>query len=225
MAKSIEVELKFEVLNKSELSSFLKNLELKSKKRVKDLYLDTLDGELFKKGIFIRLRNGSSLDFKFNLAEVQKEISDQPFDHSHCDEYTFSVPLKDDVLNELNEVASLLGMKTLKKAELPTFKKLNNLIESVKVDRKRSIYKAGQFDIVIDEVDNLGNYLEIEYMTSDNSNLEKVKNDMRDYLKNLQLKYINTGYNELYWRKNNFPLYLQGKYLLDEDFVKFRKNS
>lgn len=225
MEKSIEVELKYQVMNKAELSTFLKNLKLKNQKTVKDIYLDTNDGDLFKRGIFIRIRNNTSLDFKFNLAEVQKKITDMPFDHSHCDEYTCSVPLPKDALPELNTISVLLGMKKVKKASLSEFMAENSLIESVKVDRKRAIYTAGKFDIVIDIVKGLGDFLEIEYMTSDVKNLENVKDEMREYLKEYNLKYINTGYNELYWRKHNFKLYLEGKYLLDEDFEKFRKNS
>lgn len=223
MSKSLEVELKFEILDNDSLQLFLNNLNLHGQKRVKDIYLDTADGDLFKKGVFIRIRNGKTLDFKFNPDQIDIGFSSKKADHTHCDEYNFNLPLSRDSLNELNEVSKRLKLKSIKKADLEEFKKANKLTESVVVDRQRSSYHADDFEILFDEVENLGNYLEIEYIGSDLNDIENIKKEMREILKSLRLRFINTGYNELYWRKHNFDLYLQGKYLLDEDFEKYRK--
>ena len=54
---SIEVELKFQILDESQIKNFLKNLNFVNKKRIVDVYLDTKDADLFKKGFFIRFLN------------------------------------------------------------------------------------------------------------------------------------------------------------------------
>ena len=65
MSNPIEMEKKFRVLP-SDLDDFLKNKRFISSKPVVDEYLDTSDGLFYQDGIFIRLRNSKSLDFKFN---------------------------------------------------------------------------------------------------------------------------------------------------------------
>ena len=222
MEKTTEIELKFEILNIKKLQNFLNNLTFKVKKRVKDIYLDTLDGDLYKKGVFIRIRNDKTLDFKFNLDEISKDATKIKLNHTHCDEYNFTLPLTKESLKDLNEVAQLLGMKTVEKADLEEFKTKNNIIEPVVLDRERQYYTSNKFDIIVDNIEDLGQYLEIERLAKVDDDMEQIKEEMKQFLKGLDLKYVNTGFNELYWRKHDFKLYLQGKFLLDEDFKKYR---
>src|SRR5207247_1690125 len=97
MSRSIEVELRFRIQNPEEIKIFVKNLKVIEEKRIVDVYLDTEDGELFKRGIFIRLRNGKKIDIKFNKEEVYKSL-DEHIEHTHCDEVSHPLPLTHDAL-------------------------------------------------------------------------------------------------------------------------------
>jgi predicted adenylyl cyclase CyaB len=220
MEKNLEVELKFQVLDELQTKNFLKNLKFLGEKRNVDVYLDTKDGDLYKRGIFIRIRDNKKLEFKFNLADIQsKEFSK----HEHCDEFSFPLPLTQDSIRKINEVCRILGLKEA--LSLEELKSKNNLIDSIVIDKVRQKFTDGKFEYSFDDVKDLGKFLEIEYKASSDEDVEKIKEEMREKLKSLNLKLITTGYNELYWRKNNFELYLQGRYLLEEDYEKYRKNT
>ena len=90
------------------------------------------------------------------------------------------------------------------------------------IDRIRRKYRDKKFTYVYDKVKNLGNFIEIEYLTSSKGEIEIIKREMNKKLRGLTIKYMNVGYNEIYWRQNNFELYLQGIYLLDEDYKRYR---
>jgi len=169
MKNIIEIEFKFQVLDKKQIEAFLNNLKFISRKRIVDVYLDTTSGDLYKKGIFIRIRDNKTLDFKFNPEDLKnlEAISN----HEHCDEHSVSLPLTNGSLKALNQNCNILGLSVIKTPNLEEFKNLNNFVESVLIDKVRG----------------------------------------------LKLKLITTGYNELYWRKHNFDLYRQGRYLLEED--------
>jgi adenylate cyclase class IV len=222
MEKTTEVELKFEILDPQSLHNFLSKLQSQHSKRVKDVYLDTKDGQLYQRGIFLRIRNNKTLDFKFNLKEISRQAGEK-LDHFHVDEYNFELPIHENALPKLNEVSTLLGLKTVKRADLEEFKKVNHLVNSIIIDRERTTYKGEKFTVMTDDVENLGKYLEVEYVAQAHEKPEAIRLEMQDFLKYLQAKEINVGYCELYWRKHNFELYLKGKFLLDEDYIKYRK--
>ncbi|MBW2963483.1 CYTH domain-containing protein [Candidatus Woesearchaeota archaeon] len=204
----IEVELKFQVLDEEEVKIFLKDLEYVSEKRIVDVYLDTVEGDLFKKGIFIRVRDGKKLDFKYNLEDDDR--------HEHCDEHSFVLPLGN--ISGVNSNCKILGLKEIEK-NFEEFKEKNNLINSMTVDKVRKKFKDEEFEYCLDKVEGMGLFLEIEAEGKEGEDLEAIKAKMREKLKGLDLKKITTGYNEIYWRKHNFELYMQGKYLLEEDKV------
>ena len=61
MNNPIEMEKRFQVFQ-GDLDSFLKNKRFISSKTVIDEYLDTSDGLFYQEGIFIRVRNGKTLE-------------------------------------------------------------------------------------------------------------------------------------------------------------------
>jgi len=221
MKKTIEVELKFEVSDKKEVESFLQGLTSVGEKGVYDVYLDTQEGDLYQRGIFIRIRNKKGLDFKFNVADF--EDLNAYSDHGHCDELTFSLPLKPHSASSFNKVCRLLSLKEIMRSDLNEFKKVNSLKKSVVIDKLRKVYRDEVYEYSYDTVKDLGTYLEIEVNAKKGDDVKKIKQEMKKHLEGLNLKRISTGYNELYMRKYNFDLYLKGRYLLTEDYEKYRK--
>ena len=99
------------------------------------------------------------------------------------------------------------------------FKANNNLVELCRVDKTRTSYSLDNFSIEIDNVKGLGAFLEIELMAKDTSQLKEIESQMKQLLMPLSLKRILTGYPNLMLRKHNFELYLQSRFVLEEDKV------
>lgn len=218
MEKNIEVELRFQVLDEPQIKEFLKNLKFIEERRIVDIYLDTKNEGLYKKGIFIRIRDNKKLDFKFNLADFQDQ--DRISEHEHCDEFSFSLPLSNDSMEPVNKICRTLNLREITRPSLEELKAKNNFIDSIKIDKTRRKFTDGKFEVSFDDVKGLGKFIEIEFLASERDDLEEIKKEMREKLDGLKLKKITTGYNEVYWRKYDFNLYLQGRYLFEEDYEK-----
>ena len=211
---NIEIELRYEILDLNQLSKFLVSMNYIHKKHDIDIYLDTPQAILYQKGIFIRIRNNKKLDIKFNRACLDDpclEIQD------YCEEHSFSLPLQEIDLNKLNNILESLNLITIPAPNLDLFKLANNLDIHYIIDKKRTSYIHNQFTLSIDEVFNLGSFLEIELMAQNIENLAYIKQDMEKLLSNLSLKPLKTGYGTLLLRKNNFEHYLKGRFILKED--------
>lgn len=219
MEDQYEIEIKFEILDPSQFQDFLKNLEQVSDKHTTDIYFDTSDCKLYKRGIFIRIRDNKRLDFKFSSYALQNP--DQFDDHSTCEEYNFNLPLSKNDLERINFVLEKLNLKKVPNANLEEIKNQNDFVDSIVIDKARKEYKLGKFLIVHDVVKDLGEFVEIEYIGTQEE-AEQIKQKMLKELEGLNLKRMTVGYNEIYWRKNDFDTYLQGRYLYEEDYPKYR---
>ncbi len=212
MNKYIEVELKFQVLDEAQIREFVRNLNFITKKKIVDKYLDTENADLYKRGLFIRLRDDKILDFKYNL-------EDKECKHEHCEEHSFSLPLTLDSLDSVNRICKILSLESIMNPNIEELMARNNFIVSITNNKTREIYRDEKFEFCIDDVKDLGKFIEIEMHAAKEDDLEKIKDMMREKVRGLKLKLITTGYNELYWKKHNAEIYKQGKYHLEEDKV------
>lgn len=112
-----------------------------------------------------------------------------------------------------------MGLQKIENPSLEEYKMLNNLIDHVTVDKMRSTYKIEDFIISVDRVNELGTFLEIEIMAFDLSNLDALKNQILEVLKELQLTPLKTGYAALQLKKQDFKQYVQGRFILEEDKI------
>ena len=220
MKKYVEIELKYQIKDENQVQEFLKKSIFVNKKRVVDIYLDTKDGDLYKKGIFIRIRDNRTLDFKYNLEDLinLNKVSA----HDQCDEYSFPLPLTDNSIEAINQNCKILGLAGIYNPDLGELKVKNNLINSVVIDKIREKFEDGEFEYCFDDVKKLGKFFEVETEGKEGENFEKVKGEIRERVKDLKLKLITAGYCEIYWRKYDFNLYLQGRFLFKEDYKKYR---
>ena len=210
-----EVELKFKIIDHNIVEDFVGKLKFVKAEYIKDVYLDTGDASLYKRGIFIRVRNETRLEIKFNLSDVLDR--DRFSMHEICSEYSFKLPLSHQDVVALNNILKILGLKPISEPSMLELKDRNNLIDSIVLEKKRRIYTDGKFYYMIDDVKGLGSFLEMEAKVYNESEISRVKKEMLELADKLKLKRILTGYNELYWRKHNYKIYLQGRYLLEED--------
>jgi len=179
------------------------------------------NADLFKRGIFIRIRNRQTVDIKFNPEDIAQETTAY-VEHTHCDEVSSPLPLREASMTAINAVLSALGLRRMSSPSLEAFMQNNNLGESLTIDKQRTTYQDGRIHLDLDKVKDLGTYLEIEQMTDESGNRDLILQEMHRHLKGLSLRHVNVGYNELYWRKHDFNIYLQGKYLLAEDYEQYR---
>jgi adenylate cyclase class IV len=206
--KHIEVEFRFRIDDEKRARDFLKMLEFLGKARQKDIYLDTESREMYKRGIFIRTRNGKRLDFKFNLEDDA---------HEDCDEHTFSLPLSPEDGERLGAVCRTLGLRVPKAISMEGFLKANGMHEFVVIDKVREKFRDDEFTYSFDSVKGFGIFLEIESMAESGTDLASLKERMKERVRPLDPKFIPTGYIELFVREIDHDLYRQGRFLFDED--------
>jgi adenylate cyclase class IV len=206
-----EVELKFEVVDRVLLENFLRDcLRQGGEVHTVDVYFDRRDAALFRRGIFIRVRDGRLLEFKFNPKD---------FKHEFAVERSFELPLREDKVGPLNQLLSLLGMRQLSPGQLSlqSLLKLNDLHEFVRIEKTRTVFVKEPFTFSLDDVRNLGQFIEIECHTDEEAKVHELISIIKGLAEKLKLKPINVGYVELYLRKYNYELYKQGLYILDAD--------
>lgn len=195
-----EFEIKSEFKESILLTKFLNSLEYAGEKQIIDHYLDTPDSMFFELGVFIRIRNNSKLDIKYNnnLLDVS---------HLSCDEYSFPLPLSNSNKKYVFDFFSEFTNPIINADDVFTCFGLSSF---VLIDKTRKVYKSKNMEIAIDNVSNLGQFIEIEARSS-------AINRVREVAKKLKLSNLPIGYVELYLRKNNFNLYKKGRYLLESD--------
>ncbi len=95
----------------------------------------------------------------------------------YCDEYNSGVTFGD----QLEKIFESQGFEKI-----------------IVVDKVRKIYMDGDFEVSIDNIKNLGKFVEVEYKGSEKSvDCEKIKKSMSDYLKNIgctNIRINNGGY-------------------------------
>lgn len=134
---------------------------------------------------------------------------------AYCEEYSFAIPFIATELALFNKINDDLGLKTA--SSLEEYKALNNLHDHRTVDKTRTTYTIADFSLSLDEVKDLGTFLELELMSNTIESIDSVTNKMKDLLSTLQLKPLRTGYDSLLLRKQNFQHYLKGRFVLPED--------
>tara|TARA_R110002050_G_scaffold118195_2_gene235456 strand:- start:75321 stop:75989 length:669 start_codon:yes stop_codon:yes gene_type:complete len=219
--KQIEVELKFEITSEDDIKSVLdQGFSYDSTGRLEDVYYDNPDNEFFKKGVFIRVRNKDTLDFKFNMRDIQSERFSE--EYTHCNEYSFDIPFKSEKIPDLHDLLNLLGLNTSNVDSFESFLTQNNLSQSITVDKTRATYKKGITTICVDQVKNLGNFVEIEILVEDESQTKAAQEKILGLFPKNK-KPVTTGYTALTWKKKDFEVYKAGKYHTAEDRAIFRK--
>lgn len=172
--RNIEIEIQVKIENSHPLSDFLqKNAEFKGEKRQIDEYLtpahrDFLAVRPVKE--WLRLRNVDG-----NYAVNYKNWHyDKDGKSNHCDEYETEV--KD--FDQVKKILDALDFKSL-----------------TVVDKLRKIWTYKDYEISMDMVNGLGNFVEIEYVGKDDkADPKKITDEMVNFLKELDCGKIEKNY-------------------------------
>jgi adenylate cyclase class IV len=211
----LEIEKKYQLLS-ADIHELAEKLSYAGEKQVVDNYFDTLDGQFYQDGIFIRIRNQSSLDVKFNPDHLGKSNISE---YASCHEYSFREPFQesDDLL--FKNLGSLTRLCSPAGASFQSFLDANNLYPLLVIDKMRQTYTNELYTVVVDRVKNLGIFMEVEYSGPQDHGLplKQILAGIDALVKELPAKPLSTGCFEMILRQKNFELYKKGKYLLEKN--------
>lgn len=199
----IEIELKYKLKNFPKVG-----FPLLEERTEEDIYYDTKNYELLRNGNFLRIRNHEKIDFKLSTNDIT---------HLYCKETRF--PFEPFPSSKIEEVFHNLKLDI-------TFNNYEEFKEKLfvlaPILKKRKTYKINDsITMVLDEVDNLGYFLEIEYDVEQDSITEEEGKEYEEVLKNVLEenhlltegdKKVTIGYVELYLKEHNIEAYHLGLY-------------
>lgn len=192
----IEVELKFEIppefrpLLQATLDD-LPGAHLLGQISNSDSYLDTADLDCLKQAVFIRIRNHDQLELKFH------DSADPA--HTHSTEREFLIEPGPSLMHEFNSLCSrfISGWYDARTVEEAIH--LNSLIEYAHIEKRRTQYSLDTITLSIDDVEGLGNYLEIETSCEEGAEIEQSLERLHAFVSDLAfptLQPVRTGYVE-----------------------------
>ncbi len=78
------------------------------------------------------------------------------------------------------------------------------------IKKHRKKYANNNYELVIDNVEGLGDFFEIELKNGS-------KKELLNFVKDNNIERLPLGYVELYLRKHDFDTYKTGRFLMNED--------
>jgi adenylate cyclase class 2 len=164
--KNVEVEIQVEIENINPLAELLEEdgKFLFSEHQIDHYYTPAHRNFAAIKPIneWLRLRNSDS---KYSIT-YKNWHRDEDKKSSHCDEYETTIG----DIDQIEKILNVLDFKTV-----------------VIVDKKRKAYLYKDWEIALDEVKNLGNFVEVEYKGTQVRDAKDIANEMKDFLRALNL--------------------------------------
>ena len=172
--ENIEIEIQVKIENSKPLLEFLeKSAEFQGEKHQIDEYFSPAHRNFLEKRPieeWLRLRNA---DGNFSINYKNWHL-DKDKKSNYCDEYETRV----DNMDKMKKIFNVLDFKPV-----------------VTVDKIRKIYIYEDYEISMDLVKELGDFVEIEYKGNDeNPNPAKITQEMGNFLKELNLGKIEKNY-------------------------------
>ncbi len=88
------------------------------------------------------------------------------------------------------------------------FKKLG-LVKFIEINNEKETYTFGDYEIVIENVKDLGIFMEVEYCTYDEVNVSEIKSKIQEFINSLGISVsdeLNMGKPEMYMKKHNIRI-------------------
>jgi len=172
--KDIEIEITVNIENSKPLIEFLeKNAEFKKEKHQVDEYFSPAHRnfiEVRPVKEWLRLRNE---DGKYSINYKNWHYDDDPERSSYCDEYETKI----EGLDKIKKILEALDLKSL-----------------VKIDKTRKTWIYKDYEIDVDSVQELGNFVEIEYIGKEKVDPKKKTDEMINFIKKLGCGKIKRDY-------------------------------
>ena len=88
------------------------------------------------------------------------------------------------------------------------FEKLG-LVKFIKIENKKETYTYDNYEIVIEDVKDLGIFMEVEYCTNEDVDVKFIKKEIQNFIDGLGLNVseeLNMGKPEMYMKRNNIHI-------------------
>ena len=172
--KNVEIEIQVNIEKTKPLIDFLeKKASFKKETHQIDEYFSPTHRnfiEVRPVKEWLRLRNS---DGKYSINYKNWYFEEDGKSH-HCDEYESKI----EDLTQLKKILDVLNFKSI-----------------VKVDKIRKVWIYKDYEIAVDSVRGLGNFVEIEYISEDKKvNPKKITEEMINFLKNIGCGKIKRNY-------------------------------
>jgi len=202
----IEVELKFEIApaSRSRLEEHLATIGLAHRLQNTDTYYDTPAFDLLSQAVFVRVRNRERLEFKFNEQAAPA--------HIHCTERVFSLAPETRQAEEMNNLFSGFLPDWRRAGTVNKALQQNGLIELARIENHRIEYTCENLVVCVDQVEGLGNFLEIETQCEEESEIDQAVSRVQAFASGVVARQVHIGYVELWLQKYHRYAYHQGKY-------------
>jgi adenylate cyclase class IV len=175
-----------------------------------DRYYDTPGFALFEQAVFVRVRTteqGRMLQFKFDEPESDKQ-------HVACTERNF--PLSPG--HPLPEAVHVLCRHFLPQWKCsPAWEEVctrNELQKLVSIHNTRRVYQLGELTICLDQIEELGTFVEVEQMCEDGANTRQVRSAIQQFVADIGGKPLSAGYVEMALQRSRPEIYQRGQYHL-----------
>ncbi len=204
----IEVELKCEILPAAwfRLREHLRSMQLTRTIKNSDIYYDTVAFNFLRQAVFVRIRNQSRLEFKFN------EQADTT--HVQSTERDFALEPAPEQGKKMNELFSRFLPTWEEAPTVATALRRNNLHELAYINNMRQQYRADDMLLCVDHVEGLGDFLEVEIQCEEDTDTSQALSRLQHFIADLALQPLPVGYVELWLRLHHPQIYQQGKYQL-----------
>ena len=76
----------------------------------------------------------------------------------------------------------------------------------LEIDNNKEIYKTDKYEIALEDVKDLGIFLEVEYCTNEDVDVSKIKEEIQEFIDKLEINVseeLNMGKPEMYMHKHN----------------------
>jgi adenylate cyclase, class 2 len=202
----IEVEMKFELLptSRPRLEEQLAMMQFLGRLENSDTYYDTASFDLLSQAVFVRVRNHQHLEFKFNAEAAPA--------HIQSTERIFSLMPDLCGIEEMNALFSRFLPRWRFAGTVEEALHQNSLIELAHIENRRDQYTYENLVICVDEVEGLGEFVEIEMQCEDGSDTHRAVARVQNFAAGFAARRVCVGYVELWLQKHNPRAYQMGKY-------------
>lgn len=203
----IEVELKCELFPEAlrKLREKLQFMTFHGVVQSLDRYYDTIKFDLLQQAVFVRVRNNSQLQFKYNEGH---DVA-----HVQSLERVFLLPQENaQQVEEMNALFTRFLPSWHAESDFEVARAANGLVELAHIGNRREVYTSDDMQISVDHVEDLGDFLEVELQCEEGSDTSKALVELHSFISELGVQPVEIGYVEMWLRVHNPQAYQLGKY-------------
>lgn len=204
----IEVEFKSRLTPdiQSKLQTKLQHMHFERTVHNVDMYYDTSRYDLLQQAVFVRIRNNTRLEFKFN---EQVEV-----EHGQSIERSYALAPDAAQAEHMHRLFTRFLPLWQPAGTVATAIEKNSLGELARIDNQREEYTQDAFYLSLDHVKDLGDFIEVEVRCEEGADTSRAQKQLQAFVADLGIEHLRVGYVELWLQKYDMAAYRLGRYQL-----------